>query len=549
MNQERVADQMPATAPIDSADIRTLRAPFGDFPLAAQQSVLDRIRADIIAENKTPEDLFDSRAASRVPAHEVDSFKALALAIYQGLLHEDDVTRLIELLYVSDNTPLLAKYRIVHPSYRIYDDHYANAALPSGSIPSVRPKAPHRGWRFLNQQLGFPIGVAASGLTTNALCVQRLFHAGYNVLTYKTVRSRGFSPHARPNWTIANGLSFQSISDPGRPVTVSDTSIHVALNNGSVSTANSFGVPSADPREWVDDVASAVRAAAEDQLLICSVLGEDYSATPTEAGLLADFVAVAEMAVTAGVRAVELNLSCPNTLAPDGGVREPLCVDVRLTAQIVQSVRAALPESVQLGVKLAWMEPEILHALLDECAPHLDFITGINTVQRIIQNAEGAEFFKDRSAAGIGGYAIADYAVQFVTEADEYRRLHGLNFAIIGVGGVTDAASFERLYNAGADVVQSVSGVFLNSLLADDCVRELRLTLPLAPEQIVKDRIVALTETATPSWVYTTELPQPAGMTFGFIDELIASGKMQEVTSGSLRHFARVTKPRSKRVS
>ena len=45
------------------------------------------------------------------------------------------------------------------------------------------------------------------------------------------------------------------------------------------------------------------------------------------------------------------------------------------------------------------------------------------------------------------------------------------------MGGVTDPASFEALFTAGADAVQSAAGAFADPLLAQKCITELGETL------------------------------------------------------------------------
>src|SRR5206468_2823887 len=154
------------------------------------------------------------------------------------------------------------------------------------------------------------VGVPASVLTATADWIEYYARRGFNVLTYKTVRSALRDAHSKPNWVFLNDLTEPL--EPGQtPETYGDALVWPRDPN-AFSMANSFGVPSFAPEIWQKDVSKAVASLRSGQVLIVSVMGtwEDFKGPE----LIKDFVNVARMAKGAGAPAIELNLSCPNTI-------------------------------------------------------------------------------------------------------------------------------------------------------------------------------------------------------------------------------------------
>jgi dihydroorotate dehydrogenase len=60
-----------------------------------------------------------------------------------------------------------------------------------------------------------------------------------------------------------------------------------------------------------------------------------------------------------------------------------------------------------------------------------------------------------------------------VKRLDALRKKHGLNFEIIGIGGVMNASDFKDYRDAGADVVQSVTAAMWNPDLAAEVKQSL----------------------------------------------------------------------------
>jgi dihydroorotate dehydrogenase len=289
------------------------------------------------------------------------------------------------------------------------------------------------------------------------------------VLTYKTVRSESREAFPAPNWFFVKGMD--------RPLPVEAAAVETTVqisgteppNPDRYSMVNSFGIPSGAPEEWVPDVEAALASLRSEQLLIVSVVGT-YERYKGQA-LLDDFVKVARLAEGAGAKAIELNLSCPNTLAEDGrGIGKPICEDAAHTREIVHAVKDGLDPETKIVAKLGYLPPARLAEVIESIGGDVDGIAGINTWQVEVRDATGKPAFKgtpvdpglDRPKAGLSGIAIRDLALDFVRELALLRRKRGWSFAIIGMGGVMDTHDARALMASGADAVQATTVIANN---------------------------------------------------------------------------------------
>jgi dihydroorotate dehydrogenase len=214
------------------------------------------------------------------------------------------------------------------------------------------------------------------------------------------------------------------------------------------------------------DLERSLAAVDDDQLLLVSVMGSGDGTA-----LVEDFVTVARLAQETGVTVVELNLSCPNTLsaAPDG-VKPPLCLDADAAVAVVEAVRRGLDDRTGLVAKISWLGEDALAALVPRLAPLVDGIAGINTVPARVVRSDGEPTFPGRAVAGLSGAAIRGAALDATRRLAALREAGGHRFDVLAMGGVTDAASFAALWEAGADAVQSASGAFADPFLARDAI-------------------------------------------------------------------------------
>jgi dihydroorotate dehydrogenase len=361
---------------------------------------------------------------------------------------------------------LVERHGLGHPTYNIYASYADNAAGPWGRPPlrgvPVRPVT-----ELFGQSLGIPFGVPASALTSNPNWVDFYASRGFNLLTFKTVREDEAAAHDAPNWLFTDGCEAPlPLDPPGVVPAVTAGLLAFPKDPRSFSTVNSFGVPSPPVEEWQAQVSDALALLRPGQMLMVSVMGATRRSLPETA---AGFVRVAVAAEQTGAPVVELNLSCPNTLGPDGGVEQRLIFQsVDDTRHIVEAVRSALRPSTRLVAKLGYLPYDQLAAVLEPIAGLVDGVAGINTLQVEVTDAFnggpafGGGVHPPRPRAGLSGVAIRDYALDFVRSAARVRDDCGRPFAIVGIGGVMTAADVERLLDAGADAVQAATAAFAN---------------------------------------------------------------------------------------
>ncbi|MCZ2861171.1 dihydroorotate oxidase [Blastococcus sp. VKM Ac-2987] len=422
----------------------------------------------------------------RPPQAELDALTGAATdleaRLAAGAVGEADVPLLTRVLFFAGQADLLSAHGLPTPAYDVLGSFRDNLARPLGPRAAERPAAGGRRWPLLGRTIGFPIGVPACVLNGSEAWVRHNVANGWNVLTYKTVRGRAHPPNEQPNWTFA-ARQTASLAPGAAADVVSDPWDWVPPGSATVSSVNSFGVPSPDPGEWMADLSRAVAAVGDEQLLLVSVMGEDPDGTGRVDALAGDFARTARLAEEAGAPVVELNLSCPNTLDRSaGGVRPPLCLDADATVAVVAAVRRALDDRTGLVAKLAWLDEPALAGLVPRLAPLVDGIAGINTVQSRVRRSDGAATFPGRELAGLSGIAVRDPALDFTRRLVALREAGGVHFDVLAMGGVTDPGSFAALFALGADAVQSAAGAFADPFLARRCIAALGETLPRAVE-------------------------------------------------------------------
>jgi dihydroorotate dehydrogenase len=397
----------------------------------------------------------------------------LQLIAAQGTCATDDeatsvLNDLVGLCVRGRLQPLLAAYDLASPPYNYLEDFEENAVKPwSPSIEHERAPVA-AGWRLLGSDVGFPLGIPASVLTTNARWVAHYAQRGFNILTYKTVRSQPYEAHPSPNWVFLPELDHPLRADEVDESIVGDL-LAWPRDPTSFSMANSFGVPSPPPEEWKQDVSRCLRLLQRDQLLIVSVMGfaEIYSGDD----LVEDFAQVALMAEDAGAYAIELNLSCPNSIdVTTGRVKDDLiCESSDATEAVVSRVRERIGAETKLVIKLSAMPIEKLKAVVAPLAEArlINGVSGINTIQMRVTDTAGQPLFGPRDGvkrdvAGVSGVAIRDLGARFTQDLAAIRADGGLDFDIIAMGGVMSPLDVESYFRAGADAVQTATAAFFD---------------------------------------------------------------------------------------
>jgi dihydroorotate dehydrogenase (NAD+) catalytic subunit len=338
---------------------------------------------------------------------------------------------------------------------RSYDWNYQHGPVFSGSLPPV-PKTP------LKDFFGYPVasrlGVPA-GLLLNARWIDFYARAGFDILTYKTVRSQYRACYELPNWV------FVDRTDQVDPQKLDEAQRHLSgapADFRAATSSVSFGMPSKAPEEWMPDVERARAALGPGQVLIVSVVASPAPGSDV-AEMIADFSRLAAMAREAGAQIVEANLSCPNVCTAEGDI----FLDPELSGAIAIALREGagdLPVLLKLGY---FAQTETIEAVLSAVNGAASGVVMVNGISRRVVGADGAPAFGEgREVSGILGRAIHAFSLDNVKTAIDIIAAGKLDLGVVAVGGVSmpeDAADF---FDAGAKAVMLGSAPMFDPALA-----------------------------------------------------------------------------------
>lgn len=339
-----------------------------------------------------------------------------------------------------------------HWTYDISKSYDWNYEYGPFNIPSYPERFLKPSKKFLSFKLNSLFGVPAGPLL-NSRWIETYSKLGYDILTYKTVRTRSYPAHQMPHILyveknqVKNDTSFI-----GKPYL---SKIH------SLAITNSFGVPSKDPDVWQEDVKRSLRLIDKGQLLILSIMGTQ-DGLHSQKEFIRDFAKCAVLAMETGAPVIEVNLSCPNLHG--GGI---VCYDADLCGKICEEIKNVIGD-VPLIAKIGFFDKEIeLIKVLKKINPFIDSIAAVNTLQGNVTDLQYKKIhMRQIGVSGICGNYIKPYALSMVKTLNTLRDQLKMKFAIIGIGGVTEPEDFENYMSVGADAVQSATGAMTDPYLA-----------------------------------------------------------------------------------
>lgn len=313
---------------------------------------------------------------------------------------------------------------------------------PVGS--AVEPTSVDCGCDFFGKPVESQLGIAAGPLL-NGRWILHYAQLGFDVLTYKTVRSRVRECYAPPN------LVPVSASDvaPGEP-------LEAAATMGQ-SWAISFGMPSMAPDVWTKDIAWTRAKLPSHKALSVSVVATPEADWTLEQ-VADDYALCARMAVESGADCIEANFSCPNVQSQDG----QLFQNPQLAAIVARRIRQAIgsaPLLIKIGYLNASDDAKRLTAAVVE---HIDGFSMTNCIPAPVQSPDGSYF--EGASRGIGGAAIRRRSIEQV--ADFAVATHDTPLRVVGVGGVFTREHFQQYLDAGAQAVHVATAAILDPELA-----------------------------------------------------------------------------------
>jgi dihydroorotate dehydrogenase len=307
---------------------------------------------------------------------------------------------------------------------------------------------------FFGTKVYSPFGISAGPLPA-AKFVKEALNRGYDLVTFKTVRSNTYPCLPAPNVFSVNLDKFDPL-DANLKVQTKET------YDSPLSLANSFGIPSFKPTIWQPEIKKSFEHLEKGQALLVAFQGTLSPGSRTK--FINDHVKGVGLLIETGAKTIEVNLSCPNE-----GHSNLLCFDIKTSKTIVEKIHKKFPD-INLIVKIAYFnDDEHLRLFVKELGPFIAGITAINTVGATIVDNTGNQAFsgpESRTKAGVSGLAIKHLGIDMVQRLSKHRKDLKLKFKIIGVGGVQTAADFHDYLSAGADFVMALTGVMWNPELA-----------------------------------------------------------------------------------
>lgn len=336
---------------------------------------------------------------------------------------------------------------------RDWGENVAKGPAWNGEFPPI-PKL-NKKYSLLGLSLNSPFGIPACPLTATAASVGVASRLGYDLLTFKTVRTIQWPGNKFPHWrhlSVPKGTDLRT--SPG-PFTA-DTK---KFEDGETSMANSFGIHSLAPKRWQKEFEKAQKSLRPGQILILSMLPTRIEGK----SLVEEAKDLGKLASDTSAKIIEINLSCPNTDTGKGLIQD----DVEASIRLCRALKKAIGGRSLLAKVGFYHQEDDLRRFLQETKGIISGLSTMNTAAGTIVNPDGTETFPSRPIAGISGAAIRDMAMEQAEKVVKFRKKLKLkNFVIIGIGGVTKPEHIEAYLAIGVDAVQSAVGVYADPYLA-----------------------------------------------------------------------------------
>jgi dihydroorotate dehydrogenase len=344
---------------------------------------------------------------------------------------------------------------------KTYDENFEKGPFGAFADKKVFKNTGEPKYEFLGQKVYLPFGIPAGPLL-NGNFVKSALDKGFDIVTYKTVRSLKYPCSQWPN-VLGVQIKGNLTLDMAEKGIVGS---HVYKE--PLSVTNSFGVPSFDPEFWQKDLAETIKYAKKGQLVIGSFQGTT-NPEHDSAAYIKDFVNLAKMIKKIGTKVLEVNLSCPNE-----GSSHLLCFDIKRTKTIVEAIKNEIGNT-PLIIKIAYFSENELEKLINDVGKIIDGIAAINTIPAKIFDKEGKQALpgNNRLKSGVCGAPIKWAGLDMVKRLADLRKKMKFHYKIIGVGGVMDVNDYKKYIKFGADAVMSATGSMWNPYLAQEIKKSL----------------------------------------------------------------------------
>jgi len=338
---------------------------------------------------------------------------------------------------------------------KTYLENAEEGPFYSGVIPK---RIGNEKYDFLGFKVASRIGVFAGPLL-NSRWIKLAADLGYDILTYKTIRSHEFEGHPLPNIVYIDEAPI----DPARlPPFLVKADYPPPLQKLGIT--NSFGMPSRSEAYLAQDIPQAQQALGRGQALIVSITGT-MSTGMARSAYIQDFVNAAKLAEKSGATIIEANFSCPNVSEEEGALylHPESCFEV--ASKIVENIKSPLI------IKVGYFPDKktLAKTLVALSCAGVKAVAGINSLSLKVLNKNGEPALgKSRLTSGICGAPIRECALQFVTDSRVIIAKEKLSLTLIGGGGIMEPSHIDDFLNAGADFAFLATGMMWRPLLAHE---------------------------------------------------------------------------------
>ncbi|MCH2202506.1 MAG: hypothetical protein MK102_11095 [Fuerstiella sp.] len=327
--------------------------------------------------------------------------------------------------------------------HQSYEWNYERTPSPvSFDIPDVAGD-----WSFCGLPVDSPLGIPAGPLLNGRWC---LYYAslGFDVVTYKTVRSKARECYAMPN---LQPVECDQVSDGITELPAASTM--------KGTWAVSYGMPSMEPDVWRADVEATRNKLPQGKLLSVSVVATVQEGWTID-DIATDYAMCAKWAVESGADVVETNFSCPNVSTCDGQLYQ----NPDAAQQVADCVRTAVGQ-IPYIVKIGHVPSRAAAAdLLDALSTSTSAIAMTNSVATQVR--DGTHLLFDGQRRGICGQAILDASLDQVSIFRQLIMERKSDIELIGVGGISSATDVQRYLAAGANACHLATAAMTNPGIA-----------------------------------------------------------------------------------
>lgn len=356
--------------------------------------------------------------------------------------------------------------KLFYDPAKTFDENVDDGPFFDSTPELIRNGEPQ--FNFLGFPLYMPFGIAAGPLPTSKH-VKAAFDWGYDVVHYKTMRTKPFTANQFPNVIPIDIEGDVSLEKAEAGLTMADD---YPTDIKKLVITNSFGNPGRGPGFWMPDMKKAVSYAGKGQVMVASTFGSAQEGMSNE-DFWQDFADASKLAVEAGAKIIELNLSCPNVVGE--GI---VCYTPEAVIGICKRTREAIGDT-PLMIKLGYFKDEqqtLLENMMAEVAQDIQAVALINTITAKVYKKDGSQALPGdgRLVSGLCGAGIKWAGLDMVKRMDALRKEKGYTYAIAGIGGVMTPEDFHEYREAGADLVQACTGPMWNPSLAHEIAESLK---------------------------------------------------------------------------